>query len=164
MNKNVYIDELHEHFGTDIRRIKHALKVLRYAELIMEGEKVCEELRRVVTITALLHDVGIKAAEEKYNSAAGHYQEIEGPPIAEVMMRRHAEPQEVIQRVAYIIGGHHTAAKNNGLDFQIIWEADLLVNIEEDGLAERADKLPGIIEKNFATVTGKSIACKIYLQ
>lgn len=163
MSKNIYTDELRKHFGSDTRRINHALKVLHYAELIVDGEKVHGEMRKVVTITALLHDVGIKAAEQKYNSSAGHYQEIEGPSIARAIMQRHDEPPAVMDRVAYIIGGHHTAAKNDGLDFQIIWEADLLVNIEEDGLAKGTDKLQRIIEKNFLTDTGKSIAYKQYL-
>lgn len=163
MCKDTYIAEMQAHFGTDKRRINHALKVLRFAEMILEGENVADDLRTIVTITALLHDVGIKAAEEKYKSSAGRYQEIEGPPIAEEIMRRHGETEAVIGRVAYIIGGHHTAAKNNGLDFQIIWEADLLVNIEEDGLADGSDKLGGIIERNFRTNTGKAIAYKEYL-
>jgi hypothetical protein len=163
LSKNIYADELRAHFVKDTKRIDHAFKVLHYAELIMDGERVQEEMRKVITITAILHDVGIKAAEQKYNSVAGHYQEIEGPPIARAIMLRHGEPPEVMDRVAYIIGGHHTAAKNDGLDFQIIWEADLLVNIEEDGLAKGADKLQRIIDKNFLTVTGKSIAYKQYL-
>ena len=163
MGKDAYIAELHTHFGPDRRRINHALKVLRFAEMIMAGEKVADELRTIVTITALLHDVGIKAAEEKYKSAAGRYQEIEGPPLAAEIMRRQGESQAVIDRVAYIIGGHHTAAKNNGLDFQIIWEADLLVNIAEDGLADGSAKLRGIIERNFRTNTGKAIAYREYL-
>lgn len=161
--KDMYIEELRKHFGTDTRRINHALQVLHYAELIMEGEGVDEASRKIITITALLHDVGIKAAEEKYNSAAGPYQEIEGPPIAETIMQQYGESDTITRRVAYIIGGHHTAAQNNGLDFQIIWEADLLVNIEEDGLANGSDKLQRIIDKNFTTLTGKNIAYGKYL-
>lgn len=164
MYKGIYIDELKAYFGEDAKRINHAMKVLHFAELIMTGEGVNERMQKIVTITALLHDVGIKAAEGKYNSSAGNYQEIEGPPIAEEIMRRHGEPPEVMSRVAYIIGGHHTAAKNDGMDFQIIWESDLLVNIEEEGLMQNPEKLPGIIEHNFLTQTGKSIACTQYLR
>lgn len=163
MSKSIYAEELRKHFGADTRRINHALKVLHYAELIMDGEKVPEAMRKIITITALLHDVGIKAAEAKYRSAAGNYQELEGPPIARTMMHPYGEPHAVMDRVAYIIGGHHTAAKNDGLDFQIVWEADLLVNIEEEGWGKEKDKLPGIIEKNFRTVTGKNIARRQFL-
>lgn len=164
INREDYIMELKEHFGTDERRIQHALKVLAVAETIMAGEQVDDAICDVVTVTALLHDVGIKVAEQKYKSSAGPYQELEGPPIVRSIMFRRGEPQAIIDRVAYIVGGHHTASKNNGLDFQIIWEADLIVNIEEDGLAMFPEKLPAIISKNFYTPTGRKLALERYLQ
>ena len=76
-----YIDGLKNHFGSDQRRINHALKVLSRAEMIMDGEGISGQLRKLITITAILHDVGIKAAEQKYNSSAAKYQEQEGPPF-----------------------------------------------------------------------------------
>lgn len=163
MIKETYTEELKQHFGADQRRINHALKVLAFAERIMEGEKVSEAERKVITITALLHDTGIKAAEQKYHSSAGNYQELEGPPIVRQIMGKHNEDKELVERVAYIVGGHHTAAKNDGLDFQIIWEADLLVNIEEDGLGGDVDRLKFIVDKNFKTPTGLKIAHETYL-
>jgi len=163
MYKEKYIEELKRHFGVDERRIKHALKVLNIAEEIMQGEKVDAFTQQVVTITAILHDIGIKAAEQKYNSSAGCYQELEGPSVAMEIMRRHAEHDAVIDRVCYIIGGHHTVSKIDGIDFQIIWEADLFVNIEEDRLHKKSDRLEQIINKNFRTATGRQIAEKSYL-
>lgn len=163
MDKEFYIGELKRHFGADARRINHALKVLGFAEQIMDGEGVDRTVRHIVTITAVLHDVGIKIAEEKYNSSAGPHQEKEGPPVAREIMKRANEDEAVIERVCYIIGGHHTPGKNDGLDFQIIWEADLLVNIEEDALTGDKDKLAYIITKNFKTATGKSIAERLYM-
>ncbi len=159
-----YAQALKAHFGADGRRINHALKVLGFAERIMTGEGVAPEVQKIVVITALLHDVGIKAAEEKYQSSAGPYQELEGPPIVRAIMSSYGEPAPLIERVAYIVGGHHTPGKNDGLDFQIIWESDLLVNIEEDGLAADKAKLPAIIEKNFRTATGRAIAQAEYLR
>ncbi|MEN6412418.1 MAG: HD domain-containing protein [Veillonellales bacterium] len=157
-----YIKELKEHFGPDQRRIQHALKVLNIAETIMDGEKVDAALRKIVTITALLHDVGIKAAEQKYHSSAGPYQEKEGPAIVRKIMVRQGEQEADIQRVTYIVGGHHTWSKNDGLDFQIIWEADLMVNIQEDGLDRQREKLPGIFAKNLRTAAGKLLAKNKY--
>lgn len=163
MYKETYIEALKCHFGSDSRRINHALKVLAFAEQIMDGESISKNLRQIVTMTAILHDVGIKIAEQKYGSSAGPYQEQEGPPVAAAIMRRLGENEAVIDRVCYIIGGHHTPAKNDGLDFQIIWEADLFVNIEEEGLTGDKDKLKIILAKNFKTVTGKRLAEEIYL-
>lgn len=163
MKKEAYLVELRQHFGTDERRINHAEKVLAFAEKIMDGEKVSEEVRLITMITAILHDVGIKPAEQKYNSSAGRYQELEGPPIAQAMMRKAGESEAVISRVCYIIGGHHTPSKNDGIDFQIIWEADLMVNIEEEELTKDKVKLKEIIAKNFKTATGKCLAAAEYI-
>lgn len=161
--KETYTKILKQHFGEDKRRINHALKVLGFAERIIDGEKVAADMRPTIVITALLHDAGIVEAERKYHSSAGAYQEQEGPAVVRQMMIDNGEDQALIDRVAYIVGGHHTASKNDGLDFQIIWESDLLVNIEEDGLAAMKDKLPAIIEKNFRTATGRNIAQSTYL-
>lgn len=161
--KETYTNLLKQHFGADQRRINHALKVLGFAERIVDGEQIEEVMRPTIVITALLHDVGIVEAERKYHSSAGPYQEQEGPAVVRRMMAGNDEEQALIERVAYIVGGHHTASKNDGLDFQVIWESDLLVNIEEDGLAAMKDKLPALIEKNFRTATGRNIAQSTYL-
>ena len=42
----------------------------------------------MVISAAILHDIGIHKAEEKYKSSAGNYQEIEGPPIAKAIMEK----------------------------------------------------------------------------
>lgn len=163
MYREKYIEDMKNYFGDDARRINHALKVLGFAERIMDGEKIEGNLKKIITITAILHDIGIKMAEKKYNSSAGKYQEIEGPPIAAEIMSGNNENSDIIERVCYIIGGHHTASKNNGPDFQIIWEADLLVNIEEDGLYKNKENVKNIIDKNFETKTGRDIAVNMYL-
>ncbi|MCE5285614.1 MAG: HD domain-containing protein [Pelosinus sp.] len=161
--KEIYIAELKQYFGVDQRRINHALKVLKAAEAIMAGEDIIDARSRIITIAAILHDIGIKNAEAKYHSSAGTYQELEGPPVAREIMLRRSESTEVVERVTYIVGGHHTPSKNDGLDFQVIWEADWFVNIEEDGLFHDKNKVQQIIAKNFATMTGKQMAQNQYL-
>lgn len=157
-----YLKALHEHFGADARRIRHAEKVLAAAEEIMAVEAVPETERRIITITAILHDIGIKAAEAKYQSAAGPYQEQEGPPLARAIMSRYGEAAAVAERVAYIIGGHHTPAKNNGHDFQIIWEADMAVNMAEEGLDRDPAVRRRIIAKNMKTDGSWQLMQKTY--
>ncbi|SDD58035.1 hypothetical protein SPACI_052830 [Sporomusa acidovorans DSM 3132] len=158
-----YIHELKGYFGQDARRIAHALKVLAYAEKIMSEQPLTDCDRKIVTIAAILHDIGIKNAEIKYGSAQPRYQELEGPGVAAQMMKKYQEPAEIRERVCYIIGGHHTAEKNDGLDFQIIWEADLLVNIAEEGWAKDKDRVKRIIAKHFKTAAGIDIANRTYL-
>jgi HD superfamily phosphodiesterase len=150
-------------FGSDERRINHALKVLEYSREILKGEKAEEALCEIVELTAIFHDIGIHEAMRKYNSNSGRYQEIEGPPIAEKALFELGTDRKTIDRICYIIGGHHTFSKNDGKDFQIIWEADLLVNIQEDGLDKKGIDLALLIDKNFRTKTGREIAAGLYL-
>lgn len=162
--KDIAIARMREIFGSDIKRINHALKVLKFSEEILQGENISNEARDIIVLTAIFHDIGIHEAEKKYNSTSGKYQEIEGPPIASKILKEIGAGPDIIGRVCYIVGGHHTASKNDGIDFEIIWEADLIVNIEEDELDKKGIDLAQIIEKNFKTITGKTIAQRLYLR
>lgn len=147
-------------FGDDQKRINHALAVLSYAEKIfgVEGGD-----SNVITAAAILHDIGIHEAERKYGSAAGKYQEIEGPPIAECLLEEEGFPYETIEHVCKIIANHHSAKDIDTLEFRIIWDADWLVNIPDECGKMSKDKLKGFIEKIFKTNKGKQLAKELYL-
>jgi putative nucleotidyltransferase with HDIG domain len=144
-----------EYFGSDLRRIKHAFKVLEYSEEILKKEKADSE---VVIIGAILHDIGIPNAEKKYNSASGKYQEIEGSPVAKKIMDELGIQSEVSEHVCRIIENHHSGRHINTPEFRIIWDADLLVNIPEEMDLGYKDSIKTLIDKVFKTETGKNIA------
>ena len=118
----------------DVRRINHALKVFSFAQTIGRVEGLTPELQFRLEITAILHDIGIRESEKKHGSSNGQYQEIEGPVIAEKILNSLDICHEVIERVKFIIGHHHTYTAIDDQDFQILVEADFLVNIDEDHL------------------------------
>ena len=60
----------------------------------------------MVAAAALLHDIGIHAAERKYGSSAGVYQEKEGPPIARKVMEELNFSPGTIEHVCWIVGSH----------------------------------------------------------
>lgn len=141
-----------QYFKTDVRRINHALKVYGFASAITKSENLSAEMLEIVEVAAVLHDIGIPESEKKYNSSAGKYQEIEGPPIARKILGTLNVKPEIIDRVCFIIGNHHTYTKIDGVDFQILVEADFLVNIFEDEFTEGMVKSVG--QKYFSTKTG----------
>jgi len=144
-----------EYFGGDIRRINHALKVYGFAQAIREGEKIeNKDTIDVIDLTAILHDIGILEAERKHNSNSGKFQELEGPAIAKHIMQEIGVDSDVVDRVCYIIGNHHSYQKIDDVDFQILVEADFIVNIFEDGLSESQKN--SILNKYFKTKTGIS--------
>jgi HD domain. len=146
------LDKVIIYFGQDTRRINHALKVYGYAKAISGNELISDKDLITVELAAILHDIGIKEAERKYNSSAGKYQEIEGPSIARSLIASDEIEEDIIERVCYLIGNHHSYAKIDGTDFQILVEADFLVNIDEESLD--VETIKSIKEKYFKTTTG----------
>ncbi|CUH96675.1 hypothetical protein P22_2765 [Propionispora sp. 2/2-37] len=155
------MNQLIAYFQGDVRRINHALKVYGLAKSIAEMEKLPAATQEVLEAAAILHDIGIKNSEQKYNSAAGTYQELEGPPVAKALLRELNLPVEIIDRVCFLIGHHHTYSKIEGVDFQILVEADFLVNIFEDGIKKEQIKV--IRDKYFKTAAGKALLDSMYL-
>ena len=155
------VEKMIRYFGTDIRRINHALKVAGFAGCIARREKLSENELRIVDITAILHDIGIHEAERKYNSSSGTYQEIEGPAIARELLSDEDLDSTTLDRICFIIGHHHSYPKIDGVDFQIIVEADFLVNIDEDEIKRHS--VESIRSKYFKTNTGLSILESMYL-
>ena len=127
--KEKLLQAMESYFGRDAKRINHARKVLGWAEQILEKENGDPE---IVVAAAVLHDIGIHAAEKKHGSTAGKYQEIEGPPIAEHIMRRIGFPENKLGEVLEIIAHHHSPGIIKTANFKIIYEADCLVNKEEE--------------------------------
>ena len=140
-----------EYFGADQRRIQHFLKVFDYAKKICEKEKM-NDLQPIVEAASIVHDVGIKNSEIKYNSSAGKYQELEGPPVAKDLLEKCGYDGEFISRVCFLVGHHHTYQAIDGLDFQILVEADFLVNVVEDKMS--LDAISEIKKRIFATEAG----------
>ncbi len=147
------------YFDKDIKRINHALKVLSYARIISELEQISDDEKQIIELTAVLHDIGIKEAEMKYNSSAGKYQEIEGPSIAKEILLDMGYKKSITERVCFIIGNHHSYKKIDNIDFQILIEADLLVNIFEENYNKRTINL---LKKYFKTQSGRKLLNLMY--
>lgn len=65
--------------------------------------------------------------------------------------------QDVIDRVCYLIAHHHTYTNIDGIDYQILVEADFLVNLYEDNLPKKS--VETALQRIFKTETGISL-CK----
>jgi hypothetical protein len=154
------INEMKKLFAADQKRIEHALRVLDFAEQIQAaagGDPL------IVKAAAILHDIGIHEAERKYGSAAGKYQEIEGPPIAEEILKRYDVAVEAIEHICRIIANHHSARDIDTLEFRIVWDADWLVNFPEVFENKPQCELQHIIERTFRTQKGREIAIALFL-
>ncbi len=149
-----------EYYAGDIKRINHFLKVYAFAKTIAEGEGLDADTRVTIEYAAIVHDIGIKVSEEKYNSSAGKYQELEGPPVARQMLLALGESEERTERICALVGCHHTYNNIIGIDHQILIEADFLVNLDEDGASDNAKR--EVRDKIFKTATGAKILDEMY--
>ena len=144
----------------DAKRIHHLLKVHAFARLIGLGEQLDADTQFILETAAVVHDIGIHKAEEVYGCSRGPYQEELGPAEADALLTPLDLPRAVIDRVMYLVGHHHTYTDIDGMDYQILVEADFLVNIYEDHVTEEAAK--HAYTHIFRTETGKQLYRDLY--
>ena len=149
-----------EYMSGDARRIQHFTKVHAFAKMIGIMEKLPADTQYVLEVAALTHDIGIRMGEKKYGvgMVTGKVQEQEGPAVAKDMLEKLGCDAKVIERVCYLIGHHHTFENIVGADYQILVEADYLVNLYEDGLP--IENVKTALEKIFKTASGIRL-CKL---
>lgn len=153
MDINKVTTAMIDYYQGQPKRIQHFLKVHAYAKLIGEQEGLDKEILDILEVAALTHDIGIKISEEKY-------QEVEGPAVAQQMLEDLQYDKAKTDRVCYLIGHHHTYDQIDGIDYQILVEADFLVNLaEEQSSRETIESVKG---KIFKTKTGIWLINKIF--
>lgn len=155
--------EMKRYFKTDFKRIGHATRVARYAERI--GKKEKGNLAVILT-AAYLHDIGIPESEKKYGSSAAKYQEKEGPPVARSILINLGAADALIDEVCDIIGHHHHPKTDETINFKVLYDADLITNIEENQKDNPVDidRLNRTIENRFLTDAGREEARNVLLK
>ena len=100
---------------------------------------------------------------KKNENSSAEYQEKEGPAIAREILEKLGVRKEMVEEICDIIGHHHHPREKETLNFQILYEADWIVNIEEEGLSKDRQEVQSIIDKHFRTGAGRELAEKLYL-
>jgi len=153
MDNNRLLMKMIEFDAGSPQRIQHFLKVHAFAKLIGEMERIPEETRQILEIAAITHDIGIRISEKKYGDASGRHQEQEGPAEARKLLEATGDyTVQQTERVCWLIAHHHTYKDITGMDYQILVEADFLVNIYEDSLS--VDAVDAVKRNIFRTQTG----------
>ena len=140
--------------------IQHFIKVHEFSRILGVMEGLDEKTLETLEVSAIVHDIGIKAAKEKYGQSNGKLQEKEGPPFAERMLEKIGYDNELIERVSYLVAHHHTYNDIDGLDYQILVEADFLVNLYEE--ESSIESIKSTYEKIFRTQSGKEMCRQMF--
>lgn len=151
--------EMKRYFSHDVKSVNHGLKVAKYAEEILKLEGGHP---LIILGAAYLHHIGMKEATEKYGNASLEDQEKEGSSIARDILKKLNVQREIVDEICDIIGYHHHPREMETLDFQVLFEAKWLANIEEEGFSRDREKAEEIMGKIFQTVTGKKLEKELH--
>lgn len=146
------IQEMIKYYAGFPKQIQHFMKVYSFSSLIADCENVDETTRFILETAAIVHDIGIKTCQEKYGSCDGKQQEEEGPDIARPLLAKLSYDPPVVDRVCWLIAHHHTYDPIDGIDHQILVEADFLVNLYEDQISDEG--IQSACKHIFRTSTG----------
>lgn len=152
--------EMIEYYTGDPKRIQHFLKVHELAKLIAANEGLDEKTRLIIEAAAIVHDVGIKIGEKLYGECTGKHQEQLGPPMAKRMLAEAGFEADVTERACYLVGHHHTYTDIDGVDLQILIEADFIVNLYENG--DPTDAILAAYNEMFRTESGRKLCSMMF--
>ncbi len=133
MTVNEIAEKMIEFSGGNLHDIEHFLLVWSYAGMIGHLEGLDEETQFILEVAALTHDIACPLCREKYGKADGKSQEKEGPHLVREFLADTGMESRQIERVAYLVGHHHTLTGIDRADWQILVEADYIVNASENG-------------------------------
>lgn len=150
-----------EYSNGNLHDINHFMKVYSFAKMIGENENLDVQTQQTLEIAAIVHDIACPLCRKKYGNTNGKYQEKEGRILAEDFLKDTDIPKETIQRVAFLVGHHHSPRDVDGMDYQILLEADYLVNADES--AYSLENISNTLSTIFKTKTGIEILRSIYL-
>lgn len=114
----------------------------------------------ILEAAAVVHDISCQLCREKYGSTGGKYQEQESESLVRTFFAGTDVDAEVIDRVVYLMTHHHSPDAVDGLDYQILIEADYLVNADE--MSFSAENIRNFRDRFFRTKTGTDLLNMIY--
>ena len=143
----------------NIHDIDHFIRVWTYAKTIGELEGLDSETQLILETAAITHDIACPLCREKYRNTNGKHQEVEGAPMVKTFLSDSGLDSEQIDRVAYLVGHHHTFSDIDGKDYQILVEADYIANASENGYCQ--ENVRNFMTKIMKTESGKRLLAAV---
>ena len=155
----VMIDMINYSCG-NLHDIAHFLKVHNFARTIGIQEGLDDELQETLEITAILHDIACPLCRIKYGNTNGKHQEEESDALVKNFLKEYDINEKMKKRINFIICHHHTYIGVDGIDYQILLEADFLVNADESNMSLEA--ITNAKYQFFKTKSGINLLNSIY--
>ena len=146
----------------NIHDIDHFLRVWSYAKTIGELEGLDRETQFILEAAAIVHDIACPLCREKYGSTNGKYQEREGAPMVRAFFAGSDLSAEQIDRIAWLVAHHHTFNEIEGIDYQILVEADYIANASENEYDKKniENFMAKIMKTDSAVRLTKAVFCR----
>lgn len=160
MNVSEIMEKMISFSNGNIHDIDHLIRVWTYAKTIGELEGLDHETMFILETAAITHDIACPLCRNKYGNTNGKHQEIEGIQMVREFLHDAELTDAQIDRVAFLVGHHHTFTGIEGADWQILVEADYIANASENGYSER--NIQSFIEKNAKTESGKRLIRQVF--
>lgn len=144
----------------NIHDIDHLIRVWTYAKTIGELEGIDANTQNILEVAAITHDIACPLCREKYGNTNGKHQEEEGAPLVRAFLSDCGLSDEQLDRVSYLVGHHHTFQGIEGIDYQILIEADYIANASENGYSR--ENVTNFLDNIMKTETGKRLARAVF--
>lgn len=144
----------------NLHDITHFITVWTYAKTIGELEGLDADTQYLLEATAIVHDIACPFCREKYGRADGKLQEKECPSIVRTFLADSGMTEAQVERIAYLVGHHHTLTGIDGMDYQILIEADYLVNASEKTYSPA--NVQNFMNTSMKTESGKKLAKALF--
>ena len=155
MNISQSMEKMIAFSNGNLRDMNHFMCVWTYAKTIGELEGLDRKTLETLEIAAITHDIACPLCREKYGNTNGKWQEEEGGPLVRSFLADAGLSAEQVDRVAYLVSHHHTYTDIDGIDYQILIEADYIVNASESGYSPENRK--NFLEEHMKTESGKRL-------
>jgi len=139
----------------NLHDIDHFIRVWCYAKSIGELENLNAETQYLLEVAAITHDIACPLCREKFGNTNGKHQESEGVPMVEAFLSGTGMSAPQIERVKYLVGHHHTFSNIDGMDYQILIEADYIANASENGYSTK--NIKSFMDRIMKTDAGKHL-------
>ena len=144
----------------NIHDIDHFIRVWTYAKTIAELEQLDSETQYILEIAAITHDIACPLCREKYGNTNRKHQEVESVPMVESFLSDAGISEHQMERIKYLVGHHHTLSGIDGIDHQILVEADYIANASENGYDVK--NIENFLNRIVKTSAGKQLSQSVF--
>lgn len=132
MKTEQMISKMISFYSGNVSDIHHFIKVHAFAHEIGVMEKLDGKTLETLEYAAIAHDIACPLCRRKYGSTEGRLQEKESEPLLREFLAEYDLPEEMLERIVFLVTHHHTYTGVDGPDYRILLEADYLVNFGEN--------------------------------